>query len=83
MFCSITCVTVSCTVCADAPGYCAVMPMVGGAMDGYCEIGRLRMEIPPASMIIMAITHAKTGRSIKKRAMKKPPTASRKQARPA
>ena len=43
--------------------------MVGAATDGYCEIGNLEMPITPASMIKMAITHAKIGLSIKNLAM--------------
>src|SRR5581483_1862934 len=36
-------------------------------MVGYCSIGRLKAAIAPASMITIAITQAKTGRSMKKR----------------
>src|SRR5579884_3544959 len=39
----------------------------GGAMSGYCSIGRLRMLKAPASMMTMAMTQAKTGRSMKMR----------------
>ena len=41
----------------------------GSAMVGYCDTGRLVMDKAPASMMTMATTHAKIGRSIKKRAM--------------
>ena len=41
----------------------------GGAMLGYCAIGKLRIEIMPASMITIATTQAKIGRSMKKRAI--------------
>ncbi len=34
-------------------------------MGGYCDMGRLYMARPPASMMMMAMTHAKTGRSKK------------------
>src|SRR6185436_13134918 len=65
--CSMTCVTVSSSVLADAPGYVAITEMVGGAMLGYCAMGRLVIESAPASMITIAMTHAKTGRSMKNR----------------
>ena len=68
-FCSMTCVTVSSSVCAEAPEYLAVIVTTGGAMRGYFATGRRKIEIPPAIMIRMAMTHANTGRSIKKRAM--------------
>jgi len=38
----------------------------GGAIGGYCDMGKLYMARPPASMMMMAMTHAKTGRSRKK-----------------
>src|SRR5688572_12473905 len=40
---------------------------LGGAMSGYCSIGRNRIEPAPASMITIEITHAKIGRSTKMR----------------
>ena len=36
-------------------------------MDGYCAIGRVRIDRDPASMMTMARTQAKIGRSMKKR----------------
>src|SRR6266571_4586806 len=39
--------------------------MAGGARLGNCAIGRLVIESVPASMMKMAMTHAKTGRSMK------------------
>src|SRR5580704_15906964 len=36
-------------------------------MVGYCSTGKVKAAMPPASMITMAITQAKTGRSMKKR----------------
>ncbi len=60
-----TWVTVSCTVWADAPGYMALIEICGGAMGGYWETGRVSMASSPASMMIMAITQAKIGRSMK------------------
>jgi hypothetical protein len=65
--CSITWVTEFCTVWASAPGYMALITTAGGAMVGYCSIGRLVAAMPPASMVTMAMTQAKTGRSMKKR----------------
>ena len=61
MFCSMTWVTVSCTVWAEAPGYVALTRMAGDATSGYWETGRLTMEMAPASMITRAITQAKMG----------------------
>src|SRR4051812_40604463 len=43
----------------------AVTTTAGGAMVGYCSIGRLEAAMPPASMMTMARTQAKTGRSMK------------------
>jgi hypothetical protein len=60
------------TVCADAPGYVAVTRIEGGAIEGYCSIGNPRMLRPPASMITIAITQAKTGLSMKYFDMMKP-----------
>jgi hypothetical protein len=34
-------------------------------MGGYWDMGRLYMAKPPVSMMMMAMTHAKTGRSRK------------------
>ena len=64
-FCSMTWVTVSSSVLASAPGYIAEMPISGGAIEGYCATGSWRMASPPASMMRMATTHAKMGRSMK------------------
>src|SRR5690606_26132298 len=41
----------------------------GGAIWGYCATGRLMIDSSPSPMIRIEITQAKTGRSIKKRAM--------------
>ena len=69
MRCSMTCVTPSSSVFADAPGYLAVMLIVGGAMAGYCATGSVAIASAPASMMTIAMTQAKTGRSMKKRDM--------------
>jgi len=49
------------------------MVTCGGAITGYCDTGRRSMDSVPASMMMMAITHAKMGRSIKNLAMNKNP----------
>jgi hypothetical protein len=41
------------------------MVTVGGAMSGYLEIGNCVMDSAPASMMMMAITHAKMGLPMK------------------
>src|ERR1051326_6134067 len=65
--CSMTCVTEFCTVSAEAPGNVAPILTAGGAMLGYCSIGNVVIESAPAIIMTIAITHAKTGRSMKKR----------------
>ena len=42
------------------------MVIVGGAMLGYCEIGKRVIDSAPASMITSAMTQAKMGLSMKK-----------------
>src|ERR1700735_1697825 len=42
------------------------MEMAGGAMLGYCAMGSVVMASVPISIMTMAITQAKTGRSMKK-----------------
>ena len=39
----------------------------GGAMSGYCSTDSARIEPSPVSMMTIAITQAKTGRSMKMR----------------
>src|SRR5574344_3090296 len=67
--CSMICVTEFSTVSAEAPVYWALMVTRGGAMSGYCSSGSVTMDKAPASMMTMAITHAKMGRWIKNCAM--------------
>ena len=43
------------------------MLMAGGAMAGYCATGSVVIASVPASMMTIAMTQAKTGRSMKKR----------------
>src|SRR5690348_7337375 len=45
------------------------MAIDGGAMLGYCVMDSVIMEMAPPTMMRMAMTHAKTGRSIKNRDM--------------
>src|SRR5438128_9842386 len=40
---------------------------VGGVISGYCAIGRLKTEIPPARVMMIDSTEAKIGRSMKNR----------------
>src|SRR5512140_1030069 len=68
--------TESSTVFADAPGYAARIPIEGGAIGGYWEIGRFTIAMPPASIIAIAMTHAKTGR-FRKNADMAPPLLRR------
>jgi len=42
-----------------------VIEICGGATFGYCATGRNGMAMTPASMMKIATTHAKTGRSMK------------------
>src|SRR5690349_596219 len=45
------------------------MEMAGGAMLGYCAMGRVVMASAPASITTIASTQAKIGRSMKKLTM--------------
>src|SRR5215475_1294256 len=65
--CSMGAATVCAMVLALAPGYAVVIVTVGGEISGYWEIGRLNDAITPASVIRIAITVAKIGRSMKNR----------------
>src|SRR3989344_2105018 len=51
------------------------MTTAGGATLGYCEIGNCVMATPPKTRMNSAITHAKMGRSMKKRGMRGPRSA--------
>jgi hypothetical protein len=44
----------------------------GGATEGYCATGNCVMATLPTANTKSAITHAKMGRSMKKRAIAKP-----------
>ena len=58
--------TKSAMVLAFAPGYEARTTTVGGVMDGYSSMGKLRKETKPAMMIRIESTVANMGRLIKK-----------------
>jgi hypothetical protein len=47
--------------------------MVGGATVGYCATGSCVIDTPPSTMMKMATTHAKIGRSMKKLGMERAP----------
>src|SRR5207245_1265459 len=60
--------TVSATTWALAPGKLAVTRTVGGVMSGYSATGKKPAAMAPSRMITTEITHARIGRSMKKRA---------------
>src|SRR3569833_683719 len=66
---SMTQKTASTSVSADAPGKVTVTTIDGGATGGYCAIGSCVTATAPITRMNSAMTHAKIGRSIKKRAM--------------
>src|ERR1700689_2462121 len=57
--------TVSAMVLGEAPGYWPLTTTVGGTISGYSLIGRLGIGSKPATVIKMARTVAKIGRSMK------------------
>src|ERR1043165_7887974 len=59
--------TVCSSVWADAPGYTACTVTTGGAISGYCAIGKERIAARPASTMKVEMTAANSGRSMKKR----------------
>ncbi len=59
--------TVCSSTVAEAPGYTARTCTTGGAISGYCAIGKTRIAARPASTMNSAMTTAKMGRSMKKR----------------
>src|SRR5271155_4048609 len=64
--CSIGVTTVEATTSALAPGYWPVTLIKGGAISGYCAIGRRTNDTAPRITKIIEITAAKIGRSMKK-----------------
>src|ERR1700742_4199428 len=63
--CSSGVITVSAMVLGDAPGYWPLTTTVGGTISGYSLIGRFGMASSPPTVIRMARTGAKIGRSMK------------------
>src|ERR1700742_5309881 len=57
--------TVSAMVFGEAPGYWPLTTTVGGTISGYSLIGRLGIASKPATVIKIARTVAKIGRSMK------------------
>ena len=51
-------------VSALAPGYWVITITVGGAMSGYCSIGRVARPMQPARTMTIEITLDSTGRSM-------------------
>src|ERR1051326_637645 len=64
--CSIGVTTVAATTSALAPGYWPDTLMMGGAISGYCAIGRRKNDTPPMITNTIETTAAKIGRSMKK-----------------
>src|ERR1700686_4769968 len=65
--CSIGVTTVEATTSALAPGYCPDTLMIGGAISGYCAIGRRENDTMPRITTTIETTAAKIGRAVKKR----------------
>src|SRR6202034_3184428 len=63
---SIGVTTVEATTSALAPGYCPVTLIKGGAISGYCAIGRRKNDTEPRITKMTETTAAKIGRSMKK-----------------
>ena len=63
---SIGATTVEATTSALAPGYWPVTLMIGGAISGYCAIGRRKNATAPRITNTIETTEAKIGRSMKK-----------------
>src|ERR1700689_1133487 len=64
--CSIGVTTVEATTSALAPGYWPDTLMIGGAISGYCAIGRRENDTPPRITKTIETTAAKIGLSMKK-----------------
>src|SRR5690349_7767875 len=63
---SIGATTVDATISALAPGYWPLTLMIGGAISGYCAIGRRKKDTAPRITNTIETTAAKIGRSMKK-----------------
>jgi hypothetical protein len=59
--------TVSAMTLGLAPGNCAFTTTVGGTTSGYSNTGNWSSATTPARKMIIEITPAKIGRSMKKR----------------
>ncbi len=64
--CSSGATTVEATTSALAPGYWPVTLTTGGAISGYCAIGRRPSDTAPIMTNTTEMTAAKIGRSMKK-----------------
>src|SRR5271154_5047583 len=64
--CSIGVTTVAAPPSALAPGYWPDTLMIGGAISGYCAIGKRENDTPPRITNTIDTTAAKIGRSMKK-----------------
>src|SRR5271156_994471 len=67
--CSSGVITVSAMVFGEAPGYCPLTTTVGGTISGYSLMGSSGMARRPATVIRIARTEAKIGRSMKNEEM--------------
>src|SRR5271155_3650199 len=67
--CSSGVITVSAMVFGEAPGYWPLTTTVGGTISGYSLIGRLGIAKRPATVMMIASTVAKIGRSMKNEEM--------------
>src|ERR1700692_2409267 len=67
--CSRGVMTVSAMVFGEAPGYWPLTTTVGGTISGYSLMGSAGMASSPATVIKIASTVAKIGRSMKKEEM--------------
>src|SRR3984893_7758622 len=67
--CSSGVMTVSAIVLGEAPGYWPLTTTVGGTISGYSLMGSGGMASRPATVIKIASTVAKIGRSMKKEEM--------------
>ena len=61
--------TVSAIVFGEAPGYCPLTTTVGGTISGYSLIGSSGIATSPATTMMIEMTEAKIGRSMKKEEM--------------
>src|SRR5262245_16382552 len=61
--------TVSAIVLGEAPGYCPETTTVGGTISGYSLMGSRGSPKYPATRMMIEITEAKMGRSMKNEEM--------------